>query len=252
MKPTTFRDHFSGDSDKYRKYRPSYPDELFQYLASISPSTDIAWDCATGSGQAAIQLAKYFSSVIATDASRQQIQHAESAKNVIYKVAQAENTSLLSGSTDLVTVAQALHWFDYEQFFSEVKRVLKDGGVIAVWSYNLLTLTPELDEIIKELYQSVVGGYWPIERKQVETGYKNIFFPFPQIKAPSFNMSTEWTLKELKGYLGTWSAVKLFVEDKGINPIEILSQKLSDNWGDPSKSLKVTWPLSLIIGTNST
>lgn len=252
MTSTTFKDHFSGNSGEYRKYRPSYPKELFQFLASLSPSTTVAWDCATGSGQAAVKLAQYFSSVIATDASIEQAQNAKPTENVVYEVAQAENAPILSGSIDLITVAQALHWFNAELFFSEAKRVLKNGGIIAVWSYNLLSLTPELDEIIKEFYQSIVGAYWPAERKHIESGYKNILFPFPQVSVPHFSMSAEWTLEELKGYLSTWSAVKRYMENKGSNPIDVIANKLFEKWGAQPKLQKVTWPLSLIIGKNST
>ena len=251
MTTANFKDHFSGNAGNYKKYRPVYPDGIFVYLASIAPSSEVAWDCATGSGQAAEKLAQHFSTVIATDASNEQIQNAKLSKNIFYKVAHAEDAPITSNTIDLITVAQALHWFDPKLFFSEARRVLKSNGIIAVWSYNLLSLTPELDEIIEKFYKKIIGAYWPAERRLVEDGYKNITFPFTKITCPVFSMSAEWSLEELLGYISTWSAVKLYREDKGSSPIDIIINELSKNWGEPSRRHKISWPLSVIIGENS-
>lgn len=250
MTTPEFKDHFSADSDGYRRYRPGYPKELFAFLASIAPSTETAWDCATGSGQAALKLARHFSTVMATDASEQQIRHAQPERNILYSVARAENAPLFPKSIDVLTTAQALHWFDTVLFFAEAGRVLKNGGIIAVWSYNLLSLTPELDRIIEKFYTAIVGAYWPAERKQVEDGYKDMAFPFPRISCLPFSMSAAWTFEELTGYLGTWSAVKLYREDKNSDPVDLVAEELCKFWGEPGRRRQVTWPLSLIVGKN--
>ena len=171
MKKRNFKDHFSANAEKYGKYRPDYPAELFEFLSSLTPGHDLAWDCATGSGQAARGLVKYFHNIIATDASEQQIENAIRHEKILYQVALAHKTSLQTKTIDLITVAQALHWFDLERFYKEADRVLKQNGIIAVWTYNLLTISPGIDKIIKSFYYSVVGEFWPPERKFVESGY---------------------------------------------------------------------------------
>ncbi len=252
MKSSAFKDYFSDTKSNYKKFRPTYPNTLFEYLAKLAPSNKVALDCATGSGQAAQKLAQYFPLVIASDASFQQIQKASDNNHIFYGVAQAENVHIASSSVDIVTVAQALHWFATKLFFQEINRVLKSNGIIAVWTYNLLTINPNLDEVIKYFYSEIIGNYWPAERHLVEDGYKNLFFPFSKIKAPSFNMTAKWSLRELIGYLNTWSAVNLYIKDKGVNPLEIIIKDLCDNWGDPLKPHNVTWQLTVIIGKKAT
>jgi len=245
-----FKDYFSENSDNYRKYRPVYPDALFDYLATIAPSSALAWDCATGSGQAAQKLAARFSRVFATDASGDQIRKAKPAGNITYKVARAENAPIPSNTVDLITVAQALHWFDLEPFFGEAQRVLKKNGIIAVWTYNLLSVTPALDAIINRFYGETLDRYWPPERLMVEDGYRHIPFPFPKLPCPEFSMSASWSLSEMLGYLGTWSAVKLYREKKGADPMEIIRHELATEWGAPDRRYKIGWPLALIVGKN--
>ncbi|MGA8180185.1 MAG: class I SAM-dependent methyltransferase [Desulfobacterales bacterium] len=243
-----FKDHFSGASEQYSQYRPDYPADLFRFLSSIATGHDLAWDCATGSGQAARGLAKYFHKVIATDASEQQIEHAIHHENISYQVAPAHKSTLQAGSIDLITVAQALHWFEFDRFYEEARRVLKPSGIIAVWTYNLLTISPEIDKIIKFFYADVVGKFWPPERRRVENGYESIPFPFHRLPSPSFHMSAEWTLKQLLGYLGTWSAVKRYRDRKGKNPIESIEKDLTRAWDNPSGVRVVNWPLSVMVG----
>jgi len=158
----SFKDHFSDASNDYRLYRPRYPSELFAYLASISPERKQAWDCATGSGQAALELSGYFSKVIATDASSTQIESArcDDKTAVCFRVASAEKSGIEANSVDLITVAQALHWFDIQAFSKEVNRVLKPGGVLAVWTYNLLQIQPEIDAQVNHLYASILNDFW--------------------------------------------------------------------------------------------
>ncbi len=248
MDKNNFKDHFSVNSEKYSKYRPDYPAALFKFLASLTPGQNLAWDCATGSGQAAHGLVKYFHKVIATDASKQQIENAIQHEKISYQAAPAHKTTIQTESIDLITVAQALHWFEFDRFYKEADRVLKQNGIIAVWTYNLLTISPEIDLIIKYLYFDIVGEFWPPERKLVENGYKNIPFPFNKLPSPSFRMSAKWTIKQLVGYIGTWSAVKRYRDNKGIDPVESIEKKLNKFWNNRSGAMEVYWPLSVVIG----
>ncbi|PLX63126.1 class I SAM-dependent methyltransferase [Sedimenticola selenatireducens] len=246
-----FKDHFSKDSTAYSQYRPGYPPDLFEYLASLTKTRHIAWDCATGSGQAAYQLAGYYDRVIATDASSSQIAATTSHDNIDYRVATAEQSGIDDASVDLVTVAQALHWFDLKAFFDEVRRVVKPGGVIAVWSYNLLKIAPGIDPVIDRLYHDTLQGYWPEERERVERGYGDIPFPFTPVSTmPVFSMTADWSLPHLLGYLGTWSAVQRMIQETGHNPVEQIGQALTRIWGDPDKPRPVAWPLSIRVGYN--
>ena len=199
---SNFNDHFSDASQDYSKYRPHYPSELFTYLASICHQQYLAWDCATGSGQAAFGLAEHFDKVIATDASCAQIDSASKHKaNIHFNVATAEQSHIKAQSVDLISVAQALHWFDIDAFSQEVKRVLKPDGILCAWTYNLLSVEKEIDQIIKHLYGPVLDKYWPDQRMLVENDYRDINLPFNKKDAPRFEMTSEWTLDQLIGYL---------------------------------------------------
>jgi SAM-dependent methyltransferase len=245
--PQTFKDHFSEASADYHSHRPSYPENLFKYLASITPSTEKVWDCATGSGQAAQSLNKYFSTVYATDASPNQIACARAEKGIVYSVANAENSGLESDSMDLICVAQALHWFQFDGFFKEVDRVLKADGILAVWSYELLSITPSIDSIIIDFYAGILDGYWPAERVHIENNYQQVNFPYTIIPSDSFAMSSEWNLFDLMGYFSTWSAVKNCTKTNLNNPLEQLHQQLLKHWGDPQQKRMIRWPLNLIL-----
>ena len=248
MSKNSFKDHFSGHSEEYSQYRPDYPAELFKFLSSITPSHNLAWDCATGSGQAAHGLVKYFRKIIATDASEQQIKNAAHHKNISYKVAPAHKTTIQTKSIDLITVAQALHWFELDQFYKEAERVLKKNGIIAVWTYNLLNISLEIDLVVNYFYHDIVGEFWPPERKFVENGYENIPFPFHQLPSPCFRMTAKWTLGQLIGYMSTWSAVKRYRNNKGNDPIESIEKELTRLWDGRSTIMDVYWPLSILIG----
>src|SRR5438874_10954223 len=176
-----FKDHFSAHAAESAKFRPHYPDELFEHLASISPRHELAWDCATGNGQAAVGLARHFEKVIATDASAQQIESAEPDKRITYRVAPAEASGIDSASVVLILVAQALHWFDLDRFFTEAKRVLKDGGLLAFSSYKVLAITQEIDVIIWNFYRVTTAPFWPPDGDLVEPDYKDILLTFPEL-----------------------------------------------------------------------
>lgn len=242
-----FKDHFSVNSENYKKYRPEYPVALFAYLASISPAKETAWDCGTGSGQTAKGLVRFFKNVVASDPSRPQIENAEEVTGINYIVATAENSTLENRQIDLITVSQALHWFRTEDFFKEAERVLKPNGILAVWSYNLLSVTPSIDKIISHFYSKTLGDYWPKERRLVESGYNEIVFPFLEVIPPYFEMKAEWNLHELIGYISTWSAVKEFQSANTVSPIDNLYEKVCQYWGEPSRKMSISWPLTLKI-----
>lgn len=242
---TEFRDHFSGVSANYAAFRPSYPEALFSWLASVAPARDHAWDCATGSGQAALGLARHFRRVTATDASREQIGAAARHPRIEYRAASAENSGMESGSVDLVTVAQALHWFDIGRFFREAERVLAGGGVLAVWAYGPVAVEgAETGAIVEEFYHSEMGPYWPEERKMVDAGYAGIELPMTELKPPAFSMSVSWKREELLGYIRTWSAVSRFIGKNGCDPVAGLERRLASHWNDDSRRT-IAWPLAL-------
>lgn len=245
-----FKDHFSNHAKLYVQYRPTYPGELFEYLAKISPERSLAWDCATGNGQAALSLSEFFDKVVATDASASQIEQAIKNEKIEYHVLPAEKTNLVDQSLDLVTVAQALHWFDFDAFFQEVKRVLKPNGVLAVWCYELMfdQDEPKVNMLIERFYKDIVGSYWPEERKHVESGYQSIAFPFQEAQTPFFYMVTNWNLKQVLGYLGSWSASQKFEKANGISPLKEVEEDFLNVWGNPDKIHQIEWPLKLRVG----
>jgi SAM-dependent methyltransferase len=244
----SFKDHFSGHAADYAKYRPTYPPELFAYLASIAPDRDSAWDCATGNGQAARALAPFFRHVIATDASRTQIAQAPLDPRIQYFVAPADQTPIPAGSIALVTVAQAVHWFDLPKFYAEVRRVTRPGGVLACWCYTLLSVAPPIDAVLFRLYEEILGTYWPPERRLTDEKYQTIPFPFDELSSPPFEMHQTWTLDQLAGYLNTWSSVKKYQLDHGENPLELIWDELTALWGDPQQALPINWPLHMRVG----
>ncbi|MFP5505737.1 MAG: class I SAM-dependent methyltransferase [Gammaproteobacteria bacterium] len=248
MSDTTFKDHFSAQSPDYRAFRPRYPEGLFEFLSGLAPARVLAWDCATGNGQAAVGLARHFDRVIATDASANQLAQAIVVANVDYRQAPAERAPLDDAAVDLIVVAQALHWFDVDAFHREAARVLKDGGVIAAWSYNLLSVSPAIDAVVGRLYAETLAGYWPAERRLVETGYRDLPFPFERIEAPAFALRAQWDLRALAGYLQTWSAVQRYLAARGRNPVEAVLPELAAAWGEAGSVRPVAWPLTLRVG----
>ena len=244
-----FADHFSSVATDYARYRPSYPDALFDHLVKLAGDNAVVWDCATGSGQAALALAKRVATVIATDASAAQIEQAKAHPDISYRVATAENSGLDDHSVNLVTVAQALHWFDLDAFYREVNRVVIPGGLIAAWCYGPPTLpTPALQSELDHFYTEILGPYWPPERALVESGYRDLAFPFQPLPAPQLDMSVEVNLENLIGYLGTWSANRRHIEARGFDPRPELRRRLVTDWGDPNDTKTLRWPLPVRIG----
>lgn len=243
-----FTDHYTVVAGDYARYRPRYPDTLFEWLATRTSDRGRVWDCGTGSGQAAVSLARHFGEVIATDPSTAQLRNAAPAPRVRYVGMTAERAALADRSVGLVTVAQALHWFDRAKFFREVERVLVPGGALAVWSYGLFQITPVIDEIIGAFHHGVVGPYWPPERSLVEAGYAGIEFPFEEEHPPVFSMEADWTLAQLAGFLSSWSAVGRYRTARQVDPIPELIHTLSVVWGPAERLRRIEWPLVVRLG----
>lgn len=243
-----FKDHFSGHAGHYALYRPDYPPALFEFLVQRVKQHELAWDCGTGSGQAALGLADHFDRVIATDPSAEQIRNAARHAKINYAVAPAEQTELPSRSVDLITIAQALHWFDMERFYGEARRVLKPDGMLAVWCYGLSRINPKVDQVVQHYYMNIVGSYWPPERRYIDEKYETIPFPFVELPVPEFHMKAEWDLEEFMGYLRTWSATRRFQEKNGEDPLNIVHRMLVRTWGEPGSRQTVRWPLYLRLG----
>jgi SAM-dependent methyltransferase len=244
-----FKDHFSKLAADYAAFRPTYPPALFDYLAQLCPQRRRVWDCACGTGQASVALADHFEAVIATDASPQQVAAAMPHSRVTYRVAKSDASGLDSESVDLVTVAQALHWFDLDSFYAEVQRVLVPSGAIAAWTYGVLHVEGEaVNALVQEFYDDIVGPYWPPERRLVEEGYRSLAFPFAQVAAPPFNMEERWERAHLLGYLRSWSATGRYVAVKGVDPVAELEARLEPVWTDAQSARRVTWPLAMRVG----
>jgi SAM-dependent methyltransferase len=243
-----FKDHFSNLATAYATFRPEYPAELFRWLAGLCNTHTRAWDCATGNGQAAKHLALDFDHVVATDASETQIAQAQGAANVQFYTAPAERSGLADHSVDLLVVAQAVHWFDFDAFYAEASRVLKPDGVIALITYAHHRVNDQIDVPSLHYYHTVIGDYWPPERTWVEYGYRDLPFPFTEISAPHFELSATWDLAHFVGYQATWSATQKYRAATGHDPIPALYDAIAPLWGDPSQQRKITWPLSLRVG----
>jgi ubiquinone/menaquinone biosynthesis C-methylase UbiE len=226
-----------------------YPAALFEALAQLPTQRRLALDCGTGNGQAATGLAAHFDLVIATDPSEAQLQHAIAAPNVEYVRAHAEAIGLPDNSIDLVTAAQALHWFDAPAFFEETRRVLARGGAVAVWGYGDPVLEdPRLHAIVHEFNRGLLEPWWYPERKLLLAGYRTVDFPFAEITTPQFTLEQRWNLPQLAGLLRTWSAAARYASEHGVDPVDQVEAALAKKWGDPSALRVVRWPLYLRAG----
>jgi ubiquinone/menaquinone biosynthesis C-methylase UbiE len=244
----TFPDHFSGHAHRYEAYRPSYPDALFSYLATLVAAHELAWDCATGNGQAAIKLTPYFRSIVALDASRQQLALASSHQQIIYVAALADRTPLPDESVDLVTVASAFHWLDFSRFYAELRRVAKPNGILASWGYKRPTVAPAVDVVVERFDAEILDQFWLPETRLAVKGYRTIPFPFDEIHAPPFHMTHQWALDQLIGFLGTWSASIRYYAQTGQDPIDEIREDLAAAWGQPSHVRQVSWDLFVRVG----
>ena len=242
-----FHNYFGPQADRYKEYRPRYPTALFHYLAVAGGGTRVAWDCATGNGQAAVRLAERFARVIATDPSDQMIAKALPHPRVTYKVAKYES-GLPDHCANLVTVAQALHWFDLDPFLGEARRVLVPGGVLGAWCYSGCAVDSNVDEIVDMFYRVTLGPFWSAERRLVDEGYRSIALPLDEMAPPPFEMVEQWTLAEFANFIRTWSAVNKFIEARGEEPVLAFEDALAQMWGDPQRRRRVRWPVHCRIG----
>ncbi|NIR59358.1 MAG: class I SAM-dependent methyltransferase [Gammaproteobacteria bacterium] len=245
---TASSEQFSRGAGAYAAYRPAYPAALCDFLAAAVSRAGRAWDCACGSGQAARGLVARFDRVVATDASRRQVAHAVSHPRIDYCVAAAERAPLAPASVDLVAVAQALHWLDPVQFYREIRRVLRPGGVIAAWTYALPVIDPAVDAVVRRLHGEVLAECWPPPRRHVDSAYRDLPFPFERLDAPQPAMIARWSLDRLLGYLGTWSAVQRYRATHGRDPIAVVADGLAAAWGEPGAPKTVRWPLRVLAG----
>ncbi len=245
---STFKDNFSKQAELYARYRPLYPEQLYNYLSSLCSQHKLAWDCGTGNGQAALGIARHFEKVIATDPSEQQIKMARSCNNVSYSVSRAENSPLDTGSADLITVANALHWFDFDAFYREAQRVLKPGGILAAWSYANPSHSPEFDKVTDRYHDEIIGGYWLPESWLVIKKYTTLPFPYTPIVSPEFKIEKQLAFDDLVGLFNTWSATQRYKDEHGKDPVKLIERELAEAWGDKTHKKIFTWDLALKIG----
>ncbi len=243
-----FSDHFASVSEDYADTRPTYPTELLDWLASLCARHELAWDCGAGSGQASVALAARFARVIATDASAAQIARAAPHPRVDYRVAAAERSGLDPGSADLVTVAQALHWFDAERFWPEVRRVARPGGLFAAWTYGPVRVDDDEVDALVQRFRSEIAPWWPPERRHVDNGYRELSFPFARLDAPACAIEARWGLERLLGYLRSWSSVVRFREAQGCDPVQPLESALRAAWGAEGGGRTIRWPITVLAG----
>ena len=245
MDRTSFKDHFSTAAADYAAHRPTYPEALASVLAERAPARERALDCGCGNGQLARLLAGAFTEVVATDASAAQIAAAQAHPRVRYRVAPAEASGLPEGSVDLITAAQAAHWFDLPAFYAEARRIARPGAVLALISYGVLHLDGAAEEVLRHFYTQVVGPYWPPERAHVEAGYRTLPFPFEALPAPDLAIERDWSLDDLVGYAGTWSALQGARTALGSDPLPAFAADLAAVWGEPGARRRVGWPLAV-------
>jgi len=240
------KDLFSKQSSEYAKFRPVYPDTLISEIVSRCSKKKVAWDAGTGNGQLATLLAPHFEKVFASDLSEKQLANAKVVENVTYFQSNSYNTSIESNSVDLITVAQAIHWFDFEKFYKEVKRVAASDSIIVVIGYGVMRSIGNADQIIQDFYHNETGPYWDKERRYLDEEYKTIPFPFQRIQLPEFKMEYQWNIDQLIGYFSTWSALQHLMKSTGIDPLPELRKKFE---ATEQSEFHLEFPLYVLTGT---
>jgi ubiquinone/menaquinone biosynthesis C-methylase UbiE len=241
------KDNFSAQASLYAQYRPTYPKEWYEFLMAIVPARETAWDCATGNGQIAGHLCKYIKTVYATDLSEKQVENAVGADNIFYKVEAAEHTAFPSQYFDLITVGQAIHWLQFDQFYREVKRVAKPGGILAIVGYNIFRSEPAIDSIIDRFYFEITGPYWDKERRYVDEQFRTIPFPFEEIPSPTLVNTMQWTFENVLGFLNSWSAVEHYKKKHGTNPVDLVYEELRGLWPEGA-AREIKFPILMRTG----
>lgn len=241
-----FPDHFSSVADAYRAFRPTYPDELFAFLAGCAPDRGLAWDCAAGSGQATAGLRPHFARVVATDASPSQLRNLM-LPGIDRVACTAEAVALAGACADVIVVAQALHWMRIEELWTEVRRVARPGAVFAAWTYSLPDISAQVDPLLRRYHDQTLGNYWPHERRFVDDLYATLPLPFEAVAAPPFVMRQAMSLEHFIGYLGTWSARRRHLAATGIDPLLEFAAQLTEAWGRAGER-ELVWPVGLRVG----
>ena len=239
---------FATEAAQYAHLRPTYPEGLLAFLLTTVTSREVAWDCATGNGQAATHLARYFGRVIATDESAHMIGQAPRHSRIAYRVSEAEDSDIDADSVDLVTVASAIHWFDLGRFYAEVRRVVRSGGVIAAWTYYTPVFGNNVDAMIKRLAHDILADFWDQRLHYVVDKFHDLPFPFQPIDAPPFRTDMRWNMEDLLGYFETWSSSVKYRQDKGTRPTDLIRDDLAQVWGDPGQKQDVHFPLYMRLG----
>lgn len=234
---------YSPYARQYAKSRPGYPPELFTYLASLVDRHERAWDCGTGNGQAARGLAGHFNQVIATDVSTEQIKNAAPHPRIEFRVATAEDSGLEDQSLDLVTVAAAIHWFDLDRFYAEVKRVMRPGGVLAAWTYHIGHMEPPFDVLFSRFYSDVLAPYFAANARLVDNRYESITLPGTPIDPIDLSMNANWTLDQMLGFIRSWSGTQAYLKERGQDPVDLIASELLALWDDPQRVHELHWPL---------
>ena len=229
------KDNFSKQAATYSKFRPSYPQEVFDYIFSMVENQETVWDCGTGNGQLAVGLAKEFKQVFATDISQKQLDNATLASNIFYSIGSAENTVFANNSFDLITVAQAVHWFNFDKFYAEVQRLLKPKGILFLIGYATPRFEGGIQEKFQHFYTQTIGAYWDAERRHINSHYATIPFPFEEIQAPKFALHYTWELDTLEGYLNSWSSVQHYINKNKQNPVDAFITEVAPLWTAPQK-----------------
>ena len=245
----SFLDFFTKQSKSYAQFRPRYPAALFDWIKSVVSARDVAWDCATGNGQAAVALAEFFFHVHATDGSGAQVAQGIPHPHVTYREALAQVSGLADHSVDLVTVAQALHWFAGDAFYREVRRVTRPGGLLIVWCYGFhRPMGDDLDPTIDHFSHEVLKSYWPENNRLIWNGYRDLPFPFAKLETPSLLLEAQANLFEYVGFIESWSATAKLRNAEGAASLEFFCEQLRDKWGDPIQKRPVVWDLSILAG----
>lgn len=245
--PRDFAHLFSGHAATYAAYRPTYPRQLYDWLSSLVPARSLAWDVGTGNGQVAQGLVGHFERVLATDPSAEQLAAAVPHDRIAYRRA-TYDSALPDQSVDLVTVGQALHWFDLDAFFAEVRRVLRPQGVFAAFAYVLSQVTPEVDAVTYHFHDVTVWAHWQPEHHRIREGYRSMALPIKEMKAPAFAMRSEMTVEQYLGFHRSWSATQRLLAAGGAEAVERFELEVRAAWGrEPTR--EVTWPMFLRAGT---
>ncbi|CAH0389823.1 unnamed protein product [Bemisia tabaci] len=247
---------------EYAKGRPTYPAELFCFIAEKTPEHELAWDVGTGSGQAAQSLAEYYEKIVATDTSPKQLELAPKLPNVRYEQTpptmskeELRQKIAAESSVDLVTVAQAIHWFDLSAFYEQARWVLKKPhGVVAAWCYTTPKVNSAVDAVLPRFYRN---PFWRPEFKTVGSAYADLEFPFQPLDELHgtgpirFENVRTMSLDDYFVYLRSWSSYQ-DAKDQGV---ELLDREMiedftrawiSDGISGPKS---VNFPVYLRIGT---